>query len=73
MIWFWVLIWVEVVGSDGSGNGCGRWWLVAVSVAGGGWWQWVWPMVAGGSECGRWWLVAVNVAVVVGFVFAVVF
>ena len=33
MIWFWVLIWVEVVGSDGSGNGCGRWWLVVVSVA----------------------------------------
>ena len=44
MIWFWVLIWVEVVGSDGSGSGCGRWWLVAVGVA-----------------------------VVVGFVFAVVF
>ena len=33
MIWFWVLIWVEVVGGDGSGRGCGRWWLVAVSVA----------------------------------------
>ena len=37
MIWFWVcdwvLIWVEVVGSDGSGSGCGQWWLVAVSVA----------------------------------------
>ena len=32
MIWFWVLIWVEVVGSDGSGSGCGQWWLVAVSV-----------------------------------------
>ena len=48
MIWCWVcdwvLIWVVVVGSDGSGSGCGRWWLVAVSVA-----------------------------VVVGFVFAVVF
>ena len=29
--------------------------------------------VAGGSECGRWWLVAVSLAVVVGFVFAVVF
>ena len=36
MIWFWVLIWVEVMGSDGSGSGCGWWWLVA----------------AGGSECG---------------------
>ena len=47
MIWFWVLIWVEVVGSDGSGSGCGRWWLVAVSVAGGGWW-----LVAGGSGGG---------------------
>ena len=36
MIWFWVLIWVEVVGDDGSGSGCGWWRLVAVSVGGSG-------------------------------------
>ena len=44
MICDWVLIWVEVVGGDGSDSGCGQWWLVAVSVA-----------------------------VIVGFIFAVVF
>ena len=33
----------------------------------------MWPVVAGGSEYGQWWLVAVSVAVVVGFVFAMVF
>ena len=30
MIWFWVcdwvLIWVEIMGSDGSNSGCGWWW-----------------------------------------------
>ena len=40
MIWFWVcdwvLIWVEVVGGDGSGSGCGQWCLVVVSVGSGG-------------------------------------
>ena len=33
MICDWVWIWVEVMGGDGSGNRCGRWWLVVVSVA----------------------------------------
>ena len=33
MIWFWVcnwvFIWVEVVGGDGNGRGCGQWWWVS--------------------------------------------
>ena len=40
-------------------------------------WVWIWVEVMGGdgsgNGCGRWWLVVVSVAMVVGFVFAVVF
>ena len=51
MIWFWVLIWVEVVGGDGSGNGCGQWWLVAMSMGSGGGFRF-----CSGFFYGGWWL-----------------